>query len=201
VNTDLPAGARRDLLRVLESPSNVRADVIRQFNARGDKGMVEVLSELEANDLLRLQVIEELRCHAQGEPCLKLNRWWSDDPAEVFWMEITERDNLGDDLNAPQLADNGREFWGYSLIGEINDGDVVFHYHKDDHAIIAWSRASGGVWDDTVLWGARGTTARTAGVAPYLRPGWRHGLEDFSPIEPSVTLDDLRGREADLRAI
>lgn len=130
-----------------------------------------------------------------------LNRWWADDPTEVFWMEITERENLGEDLNAPQLADNGREFWGYSLIGEISDGDVVFHYHKDDHAIIAWSRASGGVWDDTVLWGARGTTARTAGVAPYLRPGWRHGLEDFSPVDPPVTLDDLRGREADLRNI
>lgn len=55
------SGARRDLLRVLMSPSNVRADVIRQFHERGDEGMVEVLTELEADDLLRFQVIEELR--------------------------------------------------------------------------------------------------------------------------------------------
>lgn len=53
--------ARRDLLRVLTSPSNVRADVIRQFHERGDAGMVEVLSDLEADELIRLQVIEELR--------------------------------------------------------------------------------------------------------------------------------------------
>lgn len=57
----LPDRARRDLLRVLSSPANVRADVVRQFHERGDEGMVEVLAELEADDLLRLQVIEELR--------------------------------------------------------------------------------------------------------------------------------------------
>ena len=57
----LSPGARADLLRVLTSPSNVRADVIRQFHDRGEERMVEVLSELEADDLLRLQVIEALR--------------------------------------------------------------------------------------------------------------------------------------------
>jgi len=58
---DLPDGARRDLLRVLMSPSNVRADVIRQFHERGDEGMVEVMTELEADELLRWQVIDLLR--------------------------------------------------------------------------------------------------------------------------------------------
>jgi len=54
----LSAGARRDLLRVLKSPSNVRADVIRQFHERGDDWMVETLTELEADELLRLQAIQ-----------------------------------------------------------------------------------------------------------------------------------------------
>jgi hypothetical protein len=57
----LPSGARRELLRVLSSPSNVRADVIRQFHERGDERMVEVLSELEADDLLRWQVVDVLQ--------------------------------------------------------------------------------------------------------------------------------------------
>jgi hypothetical protein len=57
----LPAGARADLLRILESPSNVRADVVRQFYERGDAGMVEVLVDLEADDLARAVVIEALR--------------------------------------------------------------------------------------------------------------------------------------------
>jgi hypothetical protein len=46
---------------VLTSPSNVRADVIRQFHERGEDEMVEVLTDLEADELIRLQVIEELR--------------------------------------------------------------------------------------------------------------------------------------------
>ncbi len=37
------------------------AGVIRQFHERGDEGMVEVLTELEADDVLRWQVIELLR--------------------------------------------------------------------------------------------------------------------------------------------
>ena len=55
---ELPAGARRDLLRVLMSPSNVRADVIRQFHERGDDGMVEVLVDLEADNEIRDQVVQ-----------------------------------------------------------------------------------------------------------------------------------------------
>jgi len=58
---ELPSEARRDLLLVLTSPSHVRADVIRQFHERGKGNMVEVLMELEADELLRLQVIETLR--------------------------------------------------------------------------------------------------------------------------------------------
>ena len=35
---ELGPGARRDLLRVLTSSSEVRADVIRQFHERGNEG-------------------------------------------------------------------------------------------------------------------------------------------------------------------
>ena len=57
----LPAGARRELLLVLTSPSHVRADVIRQFHERGDEGMVEVLADLESDELMRERVILSLR--------------------------------------------------------------------------------------------------------------------------------------------
>src|SRR5207247_1597190 len=49
------------------------------------------------------------------------------------------------------------------------------------------------------LWGAHGTAARSAGVHPYLRPGWRHGLEDFSYLSAPLTLADLRSRETELK--
>jgi len=84
---------------------------------------------------------------------MKINLCWESDPEDIYWPEITDRRNLGDDLNAPQRRDDGREFWGYSLINEIGDGDIAFHYHKGNRSILAWSRASGGVWEDSVLWG------------------------------------------------
>ena len=43
---------------------------------------------------------------------------------EIYWVEITDRNDIGMDLNAPQRRDDGGEFWGYSLILEPRDGDV-----------------------------------------------------------------------------
>jgi hypothetical protein len=52
---------RADLLRVLTSPTRVRADVIRQMYARDDtRDLAEVLMDLEAHDLLRTQVVQLL---------------------------------------------------------------------------------------------------------------------------------------------
>jgi hypothetical protein len=62
----LAPGVRRDLLLVLQSPSVVRADAIRQFHERGDDGMVEVLTELERDELLRLRVVAALRSAGGG---------------------------------------------------------------------------------------------------------------------------------------
>jgi hypothetical protein len=57
----LPAGARSDLLRVLESPSNVRADLIRQLHERGLADMAELLILCEEEPERRQAVIEALR--------------------------------------------------------------------------------------------------------------------------------------------
>jgi HEAT repeat protein len=64
---DLPDGARRDLLRLLESPSRVRADAIRQLHERGEAELVDALAELEADELIRLQVVDALRTFARRE--------------------------------------------------------------------------------------------------------------------------------------
>jgi hypothetical protein len=51
---------RTELLTILTSPSHVRADVIKQMYER-DLDLAEVLMDLEADELLRSQVIEILR--------------------------------------------------------------------------------------------------------------------------------------------
>jgi hypothetical protein len=57
----LTKAVRRDLLRVLTAEPDVRADVVRQFHERGDEDLVELLTELEADDVLRVQVVEVLQ--------------------------------------------------------------------------------------------------------------------------------------------
>ena len=127
--------------------------------------------------------------------------WWIETPGEKYWLEITDRTDLGTDLNAPERDDEGNEYWGYSLISDVARDDVVFHYHKPRHAIVAASRAADVAWRDEVVWGAHGTTARGAGVQPYARPGWRLALENFVELPQPITLEALRLIESAIASI
>lgn len=132
---------------------------------------------------------------------MELNEWWIERPNENFWLEITNRDDLGADLNAPKLKENGKPYWGYTLMTRARAGDVVFHYYSREHAIVACSVVSGAAWEDTVFWAAQSTAARDAGVTPYHRPGWRRGLENFRFLENPINLEEMRKEEAAIRKI
>jgi hypothetical protein len=58
----LDPGAQAELLRVLTSPSDVRAGVIRQMFERPlTRGLAEELMDLEADEVAHLRAIAELR--------------------------------------------------------------------------------------------------------------------------------------------
>jgi hypothetical protein len=57
----LTKSIRRELLRVLTAESDARADIVRQFHERGDDDLVEVLTDLESDDVLRARVVDVLR--------------------------------------------------------------------------------------------------------------------------------------------
>ncbi|MFC6935116.1 hypothetical protein ACFQHO_35550 [Actinomadura yumaensis] len=104
-------------------------------------------------------------------PTGALNRWWEGDPAERFWMEITDRPDLGGNLRALQRNGTGGEFWSYSLVTEVKPGDLVLHWHKSLHGqpgIVGYSTAADGPYDDRLVWDARGTYGqqRPANTAP-----------------------------------
>jgi hypothetical protein len=65
-------------------------------------------------------------------------RWWSSDPAERFWLEVSDRAHFGADLRAPDDARTS-----HALVRELRPDDVVFHYDKRRHVIIGWSQAVG----------------------------------------------------------
>jgi hypothetical protein len=132
---------------------------------------------------------------------MELHRWWQAAPNERYWLEITRRPDIGQGLRAPQTRENGTEFWGYSLLREVRDSDVVFHYDQSQDAIVAVSRATGEPWSDDIIWAARGTSARRAGTAPHTRPGWHLGLTDTVAVSPLVSRDDLAAHAGHLAAI
>jgi hypothetical protein len=60
--TRLSVGARQELLRVLASPSAVRAELIRQMHERPNtRDLAQVLMDLEADPEMRLRVMEVLK--------------------------------------------------------------------------------------------------------------------------------------------
>lgn len=131
-----------------------------------------------------------------------LDRWWANQPEQRFWMEVTGRADVGTDLHAPQHDDAGNENWTYTLVREVQDGDLVFHYEKSATAITSWSIAAGGFWEEDTLWGTPRSTGPTGQpVQPYKRPGLWHGLHGPFRLEVPVTLADLREAEQELRKI
>lgn len=46
-------------------------------------------------------------------------RWWDDAPEQVYWLEITQRSDIGADLAAPQFNYRGDEYWSYALVREV----------------------------------------------------------------------------------
>jgi hypothetical protein len=131
----------------------------------------------------------------------KIHKWWVNRPQETIWLEVTRREDLGANLKAPQTDEHGQTFWSYALIREISDGDVVYHYDGNTQAIVARSVATGIVWEDDIIWAARGLSARSANIAPHVRPGWYLGLEHFERLASPITLDRIRENANNVRSL
>jgi hypothetical protein len=121
-----------------------------------------------------------------------IHNWWEKNPSEIFWLEVTDRLDLGVNLKAPQANEHGAEFWSYSLLKYVQQGNVVFHYNRAEQAIVAQSTATGELWADKITWAARGAYAREAGIRPHTRPGWYVGLENYQSLETPLELGLIR---------
>ncbi|SDJ37508.1 protein of unknown function [Actinokineospora alba] len=135
---------------------------------------------------------------------MAINDWWAGDGAERYWMEITVRDDLGVDLNAPTLNAAGREEWGYTLVTETRPGDVVLHWHATllgYPALVGWSTVTGPLSiEDNYSWLARGTRGRNRGVATTGQ-GWRMPCAEFKRLARPVGGQRLAEVEPRLREV
>jgi hypothetical protein len=136
--------------------------------------------------------------------CMAINDWWAGDDAERFWMEITDRSDLGEDLNAPTLNGAGREEWGYTLVTETRPGDIVLHWHKTllgQPALVGWSTIAGPLAiEDHYTWMAHGTRGRKRGH-PTTGQGWRMPCTGFQRLAQPIDKLRLNTLEAQLRQV
>ncbi len=127
--------------------------------------------------------------------------WWSEDPQERYWLEATDREDIGTDLRAPLTDSGGRPNWRYTLFREARPGDIVFHYNGRAGAITSKSVIAGPPFEQAIVWAARGSYARERGAVPVEQPGYAMPLADHEPLSDPVTLDQLREEKAALAAI
>lgn len=129
---------------------------------------------------------------------MEINQWWAGRPEERFWMEITDRDDVGVDLRAPQLNGAGNEEWSYALVSYVEPGDVVLHWHKTwsgEASLIGWSEVVGPLYEDSMEWLARGTRGRLRGKAARV-PNWVTALGGLNEFEKPILRSDLNAHQA-----
>jgi hypothetical protein len=129
-----------------------------------------------------------------------INRWWDGRPAERYWVEITDRPDIGADLKAPKTTDQGSETWGYSLTVEPQADDIVLHYSTPRMEIVGFSRTTGVVQDIELSWAPRSASGRRLDE-PIPRPAWRHLLRGYRELHPPVTLAHVRASEREVRLV
>lgn len=131
-----------------------------------------------------------------------INEWWAGDADEKYWMEITNRENIGEDLIAPKVADSGNETWSYTLVSYVAPGDIVLHWDKNaGPGIVGYSIVRDLPFESTIEWQSRGTYGRTnaSGGKPKPEPAWEAPLGGYVDLPAPITQARLRQLEATVR--
>lgn len=148
----------------------------------------------------RIQLVDPMTAYRVNETG-RVNNWWADDPGQRFWLEITDRNDIGVDLHCPQRDAAGNRTPGYSMIWYIEVDDIVFHYDKKEHAITSWSRAAGHVTESPTIWLSHRSATRRRLQQERAQPGWWLDLDGPFPLDPPLTLAQIRASAPDLHAL
>ena len=130
-----------------------------------------------------------------------INAWWSADPRQRFWLEITDRRDIGVDLHCPQRGSDGKRSSGFSLIWWVNTGNIVFHYSLYQDAITSWSRAAGSVAEAPTIWRPHRSATRRRIHEPVPQPGWWLDLDGPFPLEHPLTIAELTEHQEQIRGV
>ncbi|NSX37628.1 hypothetical protein HTS88_14645 [Pseudarthrobacter oxydans] len=132
---------------------------------------------------------------------MAINEWWKSDSRERFWMEITNRDPIGENLIAPQVNDAGREEWSYETVRHVRPGDIVLHWRKNHGpALTGYSHCSTEHFASSLEWHSRGSYGRQR-PSTGQEDAWEALLQGYRELEVSVPLERVRALEPTLRTV
>lgn len=119
---------------------------------------------------------------------MELNSWWTADPSQRYWMEITQRPDIGGNLQAPKLPGG---HWSYDLVSQVQQGDRVLHWSGAARALVGWSEVAGPTTTvPEYEWQPRGTSGRGLS-GPRTSAGWVAPLGGFREFNAPPTLTTL----------
>ena len=120
--------------------------VLKILEPEGVKFGERLMTSL-ADDQISLEHVAVRRTGEQTEEAQAgMRDWWVGDETQPYWFEITGRSDIGDDLKAPTTAgseDRPVPHWSHSLVRQVPEGDVVFHWSTTSQAIVGASVATG----------------------------------------------------------
>ncbi|MGW1036843.1 protein NO VEIN domain-containing protein [Streptomyces antibioticus] len=132
---------------------------------------------------------------------MAINKWWGSDPNERYWVEITNREDIGTNLLAPQVDDSGRPYWSYTLVREVRPGDLVLHWDKNHGpGVVGYSHVRGEAFPSMITWQSRGTYGRRRSASGP-EPAWEAPLGGYRKLRHPVTQDRLREIETTVRTL
>lgn len=114
--------------------------------------------------------------------------WWESSLEEKFWVESTDRTDIGRNLLAPISTHAGQK-----LVAFVEDGDVVFHYYQPTKSIVAFSVAKGFPKIGEIRWPDRKTSD--------ISPAYKIDLINYTELDEPITLKEIQEKQASIRTI
>ena len=125
-----------------------------------------------------------------------MNKWWNQYKEEYYWVEVTSRDDIGENLKSPQKNTSGKDYWGYSILKEMYPGDGVIHYDLNTRSIVGVSEVSER-WKENITTWVPSNKKNLRGVG---RPGFLVDLRDYRNIRP-VKLEQIQKKHQQVKNI
>jgi hypothetical protein len=114
--------------------------------------------------------------------------WWESSLEEKFWVESTDRTDIGRNLLAPISSHAGQK-----LVAFVEDGDVVFHYYQPTKSIVAFSVAKGFPKIGEIRWPDRKKSENS--------PAYKIDLINYTELDEPITLKEIQDKQESIRTI